>query len=651
MICLILYTDERNPESSTDSTSEGNEKEEESSLCLEAESIKESTSVLKPVATETLTSGNDLPSTAGDLHQKSDMKKREASDATQENSFINLSTKPADIKSSQPLQVTSNSAAQDTITKSFNPQENEFKSSEGTAVPVLSTSCTYPSPVLKLIASNSNKTSNSKQPFLLRPVGTASNVKTLLTAGVSVTPKINLAANTLTIPVMGTPTEKIGGATFGISKSVVVNQPSMTLLSTNKLQPPNFTTSVVKKMKKIVPAESQLGVKISELNTHQQGLGPSEKITSPECKGLTVNTFPCIVCGNVSPSLTQLNEHMSQHRMVSMNPQNTQQLCGKSFHQAKQLAGHSLSHEAQSGISHSEPSRTANKNIFILPKPSDNLPVKAGVCKCDVCGREFLNEINMQDHRAVMHRDQRKNLSCTVCGKVYKMPYQLRAHQRTHHEFQTMVTSNLEDPTTVNINSESPAKINIKPPESHTKVITNCKRRTKVKTNAKCHTKSRTNLEGLDKVTAIEANTKFECTICKKSLSSLSRLHRHLGKHKAGKLHFPCDVCGKIFVKRSRLRNHQVAHSDQRNYKCDVCGKAFKRLKNFQNHQLYHRGLQRKFQCHICGKHMTSRDGLKGHLLAHEGPAPFKCTLCDKGYYSSCNLRLHQKSKHGYSIS
>ena len=48
--------------------------------------------------------------------------------------------------------------------------------------------------------------------------------------------------------------------------------------------------------------------------------------------------------------------------------------------------------------------------------------------------------------------------------------------------------------------------------------------------------------------------------------------------------------------------------------------------------------------CHICGRRLGSQNKLKAHLNSHLGQRPFRCDLCDKGFFRNSNLQAHRRT-------
>ena len=139
----------------------------------------------------------------------------------------------------------------------------------------------------------------------------------------------------------------------------------------------------------------------------------------------------------------------------------------------------------------------------------------------------------------------------------------------------------------------------------------------------------------------------FVCRICNQTIQGYKKLCNHLKGHERQQQKFVCDVCGKEFARQSLLNRHLRMHKnkDNRHFQCERCGVIIKGKANFERHWKIH---VQSFlcMCEVCGKKFTTNDAYKRHVLTHKGPPPFKCDLCDKGYFAPRDLQKHRKKVH-----
>lgn len=83
--------------------------------------------------------------------------------------------------------------------------------------------------------------------------------------------------------------------------------------------------------------------------------------------------------------------------------------------------------------------------------------------------------------------------------------------------------------------------------------------------------------------------------------------------------------------------------------KCQTCGAEFNSSTAFRYHTMKKHGSGKTKQlktleCDICGLLMASKRNIRNHLNKHFDPLKYKCTLCEKVYFSSLGLHQHLSS-------
>jgi len=114
------------------------------------------------------------------------------------------------------------------------------------------------------------------------------------------------------------------------------------------------------------------------------------------------------------------------------------------------------------------------------------------------------------------------------------------------------------------------------------------------------------------------------CTICNKSLKTVTTLRKHMEVVHMGLMKFECDKCDKKFALRMQLINHEM----------DVHGPDGPVPK----------GTKREV-CPICGTRLKNHSMLKAHMKLHDLPR-VQCTKCDKWLTNKFTLQTHDKATH-----
>ncbi|XP_028280496.1 zinc finger protein 91 isoform X1 [Parambassis ranga] len=302
---------------------------------------------------------------------------------------------------------------------------------------------------------------------------------------------------------------------------------------------------------------------------------------------------------------------------------------------------------------------------------------------CDTCGHEASSYAEHCNHMQT-HNDQnlssdvlyqaegleRKNLTCSECGKVFSRLSALVSHQ-LHH----------------------PKKKQFQCPDCMVSYLHAASLCNHMKT---CSAQKKENVSVIKK----EYNPKktllgpklYHCEQCGKGFWSLGAYSHHkqnptecadlrLRKGVVGSAHghqrstikVACPVCGRKFRHKGIMALHMRKHENG-NHKCEVCSRSFRLFSSLLRHQVVHsnqllpppiKSFQHQveqlkkntYSCPDCGKLFSRAKALQFHMKSHgyeTGYAPssprstvtledLQCATCLAHFSSKVSLRAHQK--------
>ncbi|KZV60354.1 hypothetical protein PENSPDRAFT_760058 [Peniophora sp. CONT] len=163
------------------------------------------------------------------------------------------------------------------------------------------------------------------------------------------------------------------------------------------------------------------------------------------------------------------------------------------------------------------------------------------------------------------------------------------------------------------------------------------------------HTKKRTMSTG----TAIEKRYVCDFEGCDKSNAKAARLAEHARSH-TGERPFACTTCNKSYLRETHLQAHARSHlpASARPFKCDAsgCDKRFWTTQHLEVHEkTIHQGA-RPFPCTEpdCSESFAKHHQLRAHVAsAHSPPGtkPYRCAHedCGKSFATNQKLKAHAK--------
>lgn len=182
---------------------------------------------------------------------------------------------------------------------------------------------------------------------------------------------------------------------------------------------------------------------------------------------------------------------------------------------------------------------------------------------CDQCNELFARPIQLNSHKAVIHR------TCPICDKRFKESISVKNHIRTH--------------------ARQPYPCNF------------CHKSFSYANNLYAH--KRTVHFGIRSYSCDECGRKFACN---------RNLQYHMSTHQKEKP-YPCDQCHKSFPQPENLARHKkVIHPKVYSYVCNVCGRNFTGVSNLKRHQIQHTRKEPQ-NCRVCNISFKSEAILRNH--------------------------------------
>jgi flagellar biosynthesis GTPase FlhF len=283
----------------------------------------------------------------------------------------------------------------------------------------------------------------------------------------------------------------------------------------------------------------------------------------------------------------QLQRHLQQHSMDTSIF--ICDLCGKSFLQKIQIldhicSDHLLAIKQDCSICSFSTYCENLMKLHISSHDSDEV-------FCDLCGMNFKMRKEFNSHMMKVHNTG-FNSQCEMCGKQFKVKTHLTYHQKAIHGIMP---------------EESSATLSIQ--------CDLCGQKFTSKSGLTLHQKRKHEGKQDDEKQSVKNNVfkPFVCSICMKAYRDTSTLNAHISRchiDKSGEL--ACEDCDFVTTIYSRLKHHRYTHHNKKII-CNICGKGFSCQSQLNKHVEGVHG-EKKYECNLCGLKVSHPAYLRRHM-------------------------------------
>lgn len=134
----------------------------------------------------------------------------------------------------------------------------------------------------------------------------------------------------------------------------------------------------------------------------------------------------------------------------------------------------------------------------------------------------------------------------------------------------------------------------------------------------------------------------YGCRFCKREFITADFAINHM-REIHGKLLHKCETCGQEFRLKSEIDEHKISHlkDGPMPFQCGTCPRGFQNFEAFQEHNKLHH-MKKKFGCGQCGRKYDDENKLNQHMATHQ-IKPFSCNKCTKMFRSNHACLRHQR--------
>lgn len=283
---------------------------------------------------------------------------------------------------------------------------------------------------------------------------------------------------------------------------------------------------------------------------------------------------------------------------------------------------------------------------------------------CTVCDKVFKGNYRLRSHISKYHPQEKQRLKegdeeedvysdsitfgCAFCGEACDTQKELEQHVLDRHMHEEEEEDNHDEVEEGEVVVGDEALI---VEEKLEWLCANCSQTFTERPDYVLHT-----TKCFPSKPAVKLET-ISCPICPEVFTREKLYEQHIKSHYKGSEDNKCLLCDKKFKHLSSVAIHTEEHGS-RELPCDQCGRLFKgRMQLVGHRNKYHQVVTHKRSgqlrqvelhvCSVCGKTFTQGHRLNQHMLSHSGERPFACEHCGQGFKTRRNLGMHQLTHTG----
>ncbi|OAD57830.1 Zinc finger protein 91 [Eufriesea mexicana] len=300
------------------------------------------------------------------------------------------------------------------------------------------------------------------------------------------------------------------------------------------------------------PNERNANISCVEYSTVEDDSLDSNSLNLSAASESGSKKYDCGVCGKIFSNGANLKRHTRNVHSIAAGPYSCPQ-CLRMF-KSKEMCKHHIVTE------HTKPEKT--------------------MLRCPRCPKTFVFQFNLDLHFQSTHAEKPGGQKCDLCGKEFVEEASLKIHRSWHKR----------------ANSRLSLRFLKKEDEVCSDKFNDVTELRKHLWDIHC---------ARNKTEKNFADDEFQCEICTNVFPDRETLDVHMQWHNAQpilsdiqKINFPCEICGKLYSSKKVLSRHKKLHkattvagmkfqaTNRRQMMCTFCNKVFTNNQSLQRHKL-----------------------------------------------------------------